>query len=80
MKRPRADWRENSVVNAVRSICIGYAELHFSITYVRGQPGEPVARLTPLGRTCIGSPKLTEDSVQRQILTWPISFTNKRKN
>ena len=46
-------------------IGIDYAELHFSIKDVRGQPGEPVARLTPLGWTCIGSPKLAEDSVQQ---------------
>ena len=46
-------------------IGIDYAELHFSIRDVRGQPGEPVARLTPLGWTCIGSPKLAEDNVQR---------------
>ena len=45
-------------------IGIDYAELQFSIRDVRGQPGEPVARLTPLGWTCIGSPKLAEDSVQ----------------
>ena len=46
-------------------IGIDYAELHFSIRDVRGQPGEPVGRLTPLGWTCIGSPKLKEDSVQQ---------------
>ena len=32
-------------------IGIDYAELHFSIRDVHGQPGEPVARLTPLGWT-----------------------------
>ena len=31
-------------------------ELHCAIEEVRGQPGEPVARLTPLGWTCIGNP------------------------
>ena len=46
-------------------IGIDYAEQHFSIRDVPGQPGEPVARLTPLGWTCIGSPKLTGDSVQQ---------------
>ena len=44
-------------------IGIDYAKLHFSIRDVCGQPGEPVARLTTLGWMCIGSPKLTEDSV-----------------
>ena len=42
-----------------------YTELYFSIRDVRGQPEELVARLTPLGWMCIGSPKLTEDSVQQ---------------
>ena len=42
-----------------------YAELHFSIRDVRGQPGELVARSTPLGWTCIGSPGLVEDSMQQ---------------
>jgi len=46
-------------------IDIDYAELHFSIKDVPGQPGESVARLTPLGWTCIGSPELAEDSVQQ---------------
>ena len=41
-------------------IGIDYAELHVSI-----RDGEPVARLTPLGWTCIGSPKLTQNSVQQ---------------
>ncbi len=30
-------------------IGVDYAELHYSFKDVRGQPGEPVARLTPLG-------------------------------
>ena len=36
-------------------IGIDYAELHYSIKDICGQPGEPVARLTPLGWTCIGA-------------------------
>ena len=35
-------------------------ELHSAIEEVRGQPGEPVARLTPLGWTCIGNPNTSE--------------------
>ncbi|XP_033105477.1 uncharacterized protein LOC117107807 [Anneissia japonica] len=31
-------------------------DLHFSINEVRGGIGEPIARLTPLGWTCIGNP------------------------
>ncbi len=33
-------------------IGVDYAELHYSFKDVRGQPGEPVARLTPLEWTC----------------------------
>ena len=36
-------------------IGVDYAELHYSFKDVRGQPGEPVARLTPLGLTCTGT-------------------------
>ena len=35
-------------------IGIDLADLHYSIQDIRGKPGEPVARLTPLGWTCIG--------------------------
>ena len=35
-------------------------ELHSAIEEVRGRPGEPVARLTPLGWTCIGNPYTSE--------------------
>ena len=31
------------------------ADLIYAIQEVRGKPGEPIARLTPLGWTCIGS-------------------------
>ena len=31
-------------------------DLHCALGEIRGQPGEPVARLTPLGWTCIGNP------------------------
>ena len=32
------------------------ADLHCAIEEVRGKPGEPIARLMPLGWTCIGNP------------------------
>ena len=35
-------------------IGVDYAELHYSFKNVRGQPGEPVARFTPLGWTWTG--------------------------
>jgi len=30
------------------------ADLHFSLQDVRGEPGQPISRLTPLGWTCVG--------------------------
>ena len=30
------------------------ADLHYSFKDVRGEPGQPIARLTPLGWTCVG--------------------------
>ena len=35
-------------------------DLHCATEEVRGRPGEPVARLTPLGWTCIGNPYASE--------------------
>ena len=29
-------------------------DLHFSLQDIRGEPGQPIARLTPLGWTCVG--------------------------
>ena len=37
-------------------IGLDWADLHCAIEEVRGKPGEPIARLTPLGWTCIGNP------------------------
>ena len=37
-------------------IGIDYPDLHYSYHDIKGQPGEPVARLTPLGWTCVGNP------------------------
>ena len=37
-------------------ISVDNADLHYSFVDVRGKVGEPVARLGPLGWTCIGPP------------------------
>ena len=37
-------------------ICIDCLDLHFSYEDVQGFPGDPNARRTPLGWTCIGNP------------------------
>ena len=31
------------------------ADLHYSYRDIRGKPGQPIARLTPLGWTCVGA-------------------------
>ena len=36
-------------------IGLDHSDLHFSLHDIRGKPGEPVARLTPLGWTCVAS-------------------------
>ena len=38
-------------------IGIDYLDLHCSYKEVRGQEGEPIARRTPLGWTCVGCPE-----------------------
>lgn len=45
-------------------IGVDQAKLLYSLEDVRGKPGEPIARLTPLGWTCIGRPGLRTDTVQ----------------
>ena len=39
-------------------IGVDQADLHCSLQEVMGEPGEPIARLTPLGWTCIGYPNM----------------------
>ena len=34
-------------------IGLDHVDLHYSYRDIRGKPGEPIARLTPLGCTCI---------------------------
>ena len=43
-------------------IGIDYPELHMSLHEISGRQGEPVARLTPLGWTCVG-PTATETNI-----------------
>ena len=46
-------------------IGVDNADLHYSFVDVRGQAGEPVARLGPLGWTCVGRPNSREESGSR---------------
>ena len=39
-------------------------DLLYSLRDVTGKPGEPVARLTPLGWTCLGSPEMDPGGIQ----------------
>jgi hypothetical protein len=45
-------------------IGLDYAELHSSNQEIRGRPGEPIARLTPLGWTCVGIPSPSSSPLQ----------------
>ena len=48
----------------ITDVLIGtdYADLHFSHKDVRGNPGESIAWLTPLGWTCVGNPNSRQTS------------------
>ena len=39
------------------------ASLHYALEEIRGKPGEPVGRLTPLGWTCIDKPRPSDQPV-----------------
>ena len=41
-----------------------HSDLLYSLRDVRGKPGEPVARRTPLGWTCLGSPEMDPGAPQ----------------
>lgn len=45
-------------------IGVDQADLLYSLEDVKGRPGEPIARLTPLGWTCIGNPELQASQAQ----------------
>ena len=45
-------------------IGVDQAKLLYSLEGVTGKPGEPIARLTPLGWTCIGRLEIKTDTVQ----------------
>ena len=54
-------------------IGIDHADLHASIREVSGKPGEPIARLTPLGWTCVGKTRRSKncnDSVHNANLSY----------
>ena len=49
-------------------IGVDQADLLYSLEDVRGKHGEPIARFTPLGWTCIGKPELQADRVQTNFI------------
>ena len=50
-------------------IGMGYTDLHCTIQERKGKPGQPIARLTPLGSTCIGHINgLLQRSVQTNLI------------
>ena len=56
---------QQSATRPIVDIRIGLdcVDLHFALEEVRGKPGEPVARLTPLRWTCIGNLELSYKNV-----------------
>lgn len=55
-------------------IGIDSPDLHFSFRKIKGKPGEPLERLTPLGWACIGSPNQKHESKTNYF-----TFHKKRK-
>ena len=53
-------------------IGLDQAELHSAIREVKGRAGEPIARLTPLGWTCVGRIKQTRQPTDP---TFPVNFS-----
>ena len=45
-------------------IGVDQADLLYSVEDVRGRPGDPIARLTPLGWTCIGNLEMNAPGIQ----------------
>jgi hypothetical protein len=59
--------------DAIVDVLIGqdHIDLHYSRCDVKGEPGEPIARLGLLGWTCIGQPELKDGTtVQRSHLAY----------
>ena len=58
-------------------IAVDYPDFHFSLKNNRGKPGQPIARLTPLGWIYIGNPNNTTTSWhQNQYTRTYFSSTN----
>lgn len=51
-------------------IGVDYSDLHFSLYEIRGNPGEPIARLTPLGWTCVGAVTNMNENEDRNYHTF----------
>ena len=53
-------------------IGLDYSDLHYSIHDVKGEPGEPIARLTPLGWTCVGTATHQESAQESSNMSYSI--------
>ena len=51
-------------------ICLDCLDLHCAVEEVRGRPGKPVARQTPLGWTCVCNPYTTETPRLQTNFAW----------
>ena len=60
-------------------IGVDQADLLYSLEDVRGRPGEPIARLTQLGWTCIGNPELQASQAQANF-TFLVNDSNELNN
>ena len=54
---------------------IDYPQFHTSIKEVKGKNGDPVARLTLLGRTCVGQPVTPTTQLINFIKTFHVRKT-----
>jgi len=60
-------------------IGVDQADLLYSLEDVRGRPGEPIVRLTPMRWTCIGNPELQASQAQTNF-TFLVNDAHKLKN
>ena len=58
LKRIQFPSLDNKYVDML--IGLDYPDLHQSLYEVHGKPGEPIARLTPFGWTCVGNFEMIE--------------------
>ena len=61
-------------------IGLDFADMHHAVEEVRGRAGEPIARLTPLGWTCIGNPYSNDQPKFQTLFRVHFSYGIKRNS